>query len=245
MLKHQQALQAFRDHLDPECRAQGSSVTNLCLPESDVDVVASKSLNVIHNGAISNQDFTVLEYIRKAKVPRLCLVHKATGVNVDVVFGQNAQEKDKKLAIIATFPLLRDYILEVKKWVKRNSGGMPPRRGYLNSFNMVLIALFCLQNRFPEKILPLWGDVEHNSIKRLLDCQPTNISFHSLFLEFLLFLRDKASKVYIDLRKSDDTTVFRFTVIDPCDGRNVADFRHSQGDTIKLYARTELARHGL
>ena len=247
----------FREEVDGQASVHGSVINGLVTEYSDVDVNASMSVSMIYRIASKSKSFAVMEYLPNLRIPRVLLKHNATKVVVDVVHGTIVEDAMKKAEIfrrIASVDLYRDYALLIKNWMKSQELRMPVKNGYLNSFNMLLIAFFYLMNRPKKQLLPLWDDITEELVKKFAEEAKESHELPTakfLFKEFLEFLVKKVKLVRCVLTKHVDITnveaggiwgMYRksWYVEDPVTFKNVADFRYEQESVILKIAQSKL-----
>jgi DNA polymerase sigma len=249
-----EAFADFRDLYDPTSTVHGSCVTGLSRPNSDVDVITAVELYRLYckvqlHASTPTGKISVVMYITRTRMPRLVLKH-VNGVELDIVQRLRAAKCEEKDDLVIAFfgqqPLLKEFVLRVLDWGRRNRAQMPTKKGYPNSWTLTLISIFFLQNRpkgrllpsFTMPMAPVCADVDH--------CEGYT---DALYVEFLMFLMDYKTQVRVDIRVPSTWEGLEprhgrygvsWYVVDPITLERLADFKLEQAVTIHNLVVPEL-----
>lgn len=249
--RQQEAFNDFVQLCDPQAIVHGSCNTGLAAPTSDVDILTHQDLQSIQRKVVSlpSPKLSVLEVILHARVPRLVLRH-ANGIELDLVRympSQLHEEKDQMIQkILKNEPILKQFIIKVLDWGRRNRTQMPTRLGYPGSWTLTIIAVFFLQNYPRGCLLDMPSPMTSAKVRTLneLGCNAD-----SLYLEFLPFLRDYMTQITVALSTPVNWLAYsprrgthydKWSVIDPLMYCNLCQFRYEQAETISRLIDSEI-----
>mmetsp|Transcript_17628 Transcript_17628/g.48404 ORF Transcript_17628/g.48404 Transcript_17628/m.48404 type:complete len:244 (+) Transcript_17628:37-768(+) len=146
------ALVAFRRRLNAEARVHGSHAFGLADADSDVDVLVKARLqDILGRVRGGGTGFTLVEHVAAARVPRLVLRHRGTGVEVDAIEDwqdPDAMAKDELVrAWLGAHVEVPEFARAVRQWAREHRDELPRDEGYPNSFCLLLSSFWYLRFR--------------------------------------------------------------------------------------------------
>eukprot|EP00439_Symbiodinium_sp_Y106_P087124 s181_g40.t1 len=143
------ALEAFRC-FDAGAELHGSQVLGLADEASDVDILSSKPVHQLLK-ALRNQklqDFELSESVMAARIPRVIVRHKKTGLLLDVVESCRDPHAHAKDALVRSWLDLgadvRELALDIKGFARAYQSQLPREQGYPNTFLLLLSGFWWL-----------------------------------------------------------------------------------------------------
>ncbi|CAE7390746.1 unnamed protein product [Symbiodinium sp. CCMP2592] len=131
------ALEAFRC-FDPGAELHGSQVLGLADEASDVDILSSKPVHQLLK-ALRNQklhDFELSESVMAARIPRVIVRHRKTGLLLDVVESCRDPHAHAKDALVRSWLDLgadvRELALDIKCFARAYQSQLPREQGWLD-----------------------------------------------------------------------------------------------------------------
>ena len=152
------AFRAFQ-HFDSGAELHGSQVLGLADDASDVDILSSKPVHQLLK-ALRNQKlpaFELSESVMAARIPRVIVRHRKTGLLLDVV--ETCRDPDAKAKDVMVNRWLqlgsdvRTFALEIKAFGRACQRQLPREQGYPNTFLLLLTGFWWLstqQGRRPD-----------------------------------------------------------------------------------------------
>ncbi|CAE7946823.1 unnamed protein product, partial [Symbiodinium sp. KB8] len=143
------AFEAFR-RFDAGAELHGSQVLGLADEASDVDILSSKPVHQLLK-ALRNQklqDFELSESVMAARIPRVIVRHRQTGLLLDVVESCRDPYAHAKDALVRSWLDLgedvRELALDIKAFAKAYQSQLPREQGYPNTFLLLLSGFWWL-----------------------------------------------------------------------------------------------------
>lgn len=237
----------FLQKLDPEAVLHGSRACGFTDPSSDVDLLSSKPLRVLVAAMRETSlGFDLIEHITTARVPRLLLKHRPSGVVLDVVEARHDPLALKKDAYLRSWlgisAEVTAFAHKVRAWSRRRTRELPPEEGYPNSFLLLLSGFWYLKAEAHHTKGPTQQDIEPESLLQPLSSKDDGEG-QRLFLGWLDFLAQAVQKPpgCMDLRSDLMDRGSGWTLIEPISGRAACSLTSFQVEQLACIAAADAA----
>eukprot|EP00746_Dinoflagellata_sp_MGD_P121286 gnl/MRDRNA2_/MRDRNA2_56508_c0_seq1.p1 gnl/MRDRNA2_/MRDRNA2_56508_c0~~gnl/MRDRNA2_/MRDRNA2_56508_c0_seq1.p1 ORF type:complete len:352 (-),score=55.24 gnl/MRDRNA2_/MRDRNA2_56508_c0_seq1:1-1056(-) len=240
--------------IDGTAVVHGSRATGLAHENSDVDMLTSlplsELLDIVSLAEGPGSKFDLIENVNRARVPRVRLNHKATGIEVDVINRESDPHSLNRDAFVCNLLKVDKRVLDMTQrignWVRHHKNSMPPKFGYPNSYTFRLIGYHYLMVRPGGALLPPL-EAHGTDLDESVDIPYVGqvITGETLFQEWLRHLiAASAQGLCADLRNPSQTGK-GWRVVDPSSGNSLTEFKDPEQviNTIVSLARQSSASY--